>query len=92
MGLVGYEDGGLLTNAINENPHCVLFLDEIEKTDRVVYNTFLQVLDYGTLKDTKGNKVDFSNTIIIMTSLILPDTLYVKIVLHLSNYMLKCKV
>ena len=65
MGLVGYEDGGLLTNAINENPHCVLFLDEIEKTDRVVYNTFLQVLDYGTLMDTKGNNVDFSNTIII---------------------------
>ncbi len=68
MGLVGYEDGGLLTNAINENPHCVLLLDEIEKADRVVYNTFLQVLDYGILKDTKGNKVDFTNTIIIMTS------------------------
>ena len=68
MGLVGHEDGGLLTNAISEHPHCVLLLDEIEKADKVVYNTFLQVLDYGTLKDTKGNKVDFSNTIIIMTS------------------------
>jgi ATP-dependent Clp protease ATP-binding subunit ClpA len=50
------------------------------------------VLDHGTLKDTKGNKVDFSNTIIIKTSLILLDTLSVKILLHLSNYMLKCKV
>ncbi len=68
IGLVGYEDGGLLTNAIRENPHCVLLLDEIEKADKVVYNTFLQVLDYGTLKDTKGNKVDFTNTIVIMTS------------------------
>ena len=68
MGLVGYEDGGLLTNAISEHPHCVLLLDEIEKADRAVYNTFLQVLDYGTLKDTRGNKVDFSKTIIIMTS------------------------
>ncbi len=68
MGLVGHEDGGLLTNAISEHPHCVLLLDEIEKADKAVYNTFLQVLDYGTLKDTKGNKVDFTNTIIIMTS------------------------
>ena len=68
VGLVGHEDGGLLTNAISEHPHCVLLLDEIEKADSAVYNTFLQVLDYGTLKDTKGNKVDFTNTIIIMTS------------------------
>ncbi len=68
MGLVGHEDGGLLTNAISKHPHCVLLLDEIEKADKAVYNTFLQVLDYGTLKDTKGNKVDFTNTIIIMTS------------------------
>ena len=68
MGLVGYDDGGLLTNAIKENPQCVLLLDEIEKADKAVYNTFLQVLDYGTLKDTQGNKADFTNTIIIMTS------------------------
>ncbi len=68
MGLVGYEDGGLLTNAIKEHPNCVLLLDEIEKADKAVYNTFLQVLDYGKLTDTKGNTVDFSNTIIIMTS------------------------
>jgi len=67
-GLVGYEDGGLLTNAISEHPHCVLLLDEIEKADKAVYNTFLQVLDYGTLKDTKGKEVDFTQTIIIMTS------------------------
>ena len=67
-GLVGYEEGGLLTNAINENPHCVLLLDEIEKADQSIYNTFLQVLDYGTLTDTKGGKTDFTNTIIIMTS------------------------
>ena len=68
VGLVGHEDGGLLTNAISEHPQCVLLLDEIEKADRTVYNTFLQVLDYGTLKDTKGNRVDFTKTIIIMTS------------------------
>lgn len=67
-GLVGYEDGGLLTNAINKHPHSVLLLDEIEKADKAIYNTFLQVFDYATLKDTKGNKVNFSNTIIIMTS------------------------
>ena len=67
-GLVGYEDGGLLTNAVKENPECVLLLDEIEKADRAVYNTFLQVLDYGTLKDTQGNTADFTKTVIIMTS------------------------
>lgn len=67
-GLVGYEDGGLLTNAIMENPECVLLLDEIEKADKVVYNTFLQVLDYGKLKDTQGRCADFTKTIIIMTS------------------------
>ncbi len=67
-GLVGYEEGGLLTNAINEYPHSVLLLDEIEKADKAIYNTFLQVFDYATLKDTKGNTTDFSNTIIIMTS------------------------
>ncbi len=67
-GLVGYDDGGLLTNAIDENPNCVLLLDEIEKADKSIYNSFLQVLDYGTLTDTKGFKTDFTNTIIIMTS------------------------
>jgi ATP-dependent Clp protease ATP-binding subunit ClpA len=67
-GLVGYDDGGLLTNAITEHPFSVLLLDEIEKADKAIYNTFLQVFDYATLKDTKGNVTDFSNTIIIMTS------------------------
>ncbi len=67
-GLVGYEDGGLLTNAIKNNPNSILLLDEVEKAHKDIYNTFLQVLDYGTLTDTKGEKVDFSKTIIIMTS------------------------
>lgn len=67
-GLVGYDDGGLLTNAIKNNPNCVLLLDEIEKAHKAVYNSFLQVLDYGTLTDTQGNKTDFRNIIIIMTS------------------------
>lgn len=67
-GLVGYEEGGILTNAITENPNSILLLDEIEKADKKVYDTFLQVLDYGTLTDTKGEKTDFTNCIIIMTS------------------------
>jgi len=67
-GLVGHDDGGLLTNAINKHPFSVSLLDEIEKADKAIYNTFLQVFDYATLKDTKGNVTDFSNTIIIMTS------------------------
>ncbi len=67
-GLKGYDEGGLLTNKIKEHPKSVLLLDEIEKADKIILNTFLQVLDYGTLTDTKGNKIDFSNVIIIMTS------------------------
>jgi len=67
-GLVGYEDGGLLTNAIKKNPNSILLLDEVEKAHKDIYNTFLQVLDYGILTDTKGEKIDFSQTIIIMTS------------------------
>lgn len=67
-GLEGYKEGGLLTNAIIKNPISVLLLDEIEKADKAVLNTFLQVLDYGTLTDTKGKKADFTKTIIIMTS------------------------
>jgi len=66
--LVGHEEGGLLTNAITKHPNCVLLLDEIEKAHYRVFNTFLQILDYGTLTDKKGNKVDFTNVIIIMTS------------------------
>ena len=67
-GLVGYEEGGLLTNAIRKHPKCILLLDEIEKAHPKVYNTFLQVLDYGVLTDTKGKKAMFNETIIIMTS------------------------
>ena len=68
VGLVGYEDGGLLTNAIIKNSNAILLLDEIEKAHHKTYNTFLQVLDYGVLTDTKGKKADFTQTIIIMTS------------------------
>lgn len=67
-GFVGYDDGGLLTNKILEKPHCVLLLDEVEKAHPSIYTTFLQVLDYGMLTDSKGRKVDFKDAIIIMTS------------------------
>lgn len=67
-GLKGYDEGGVLTNAIKKNPKCVLLLDEIEKADKIILNTFLQVLDYGILSDSKGEKVSFKNVIIIMTS------------------------
>lgn len=67
-GLKGYDEGGVLTNAIKKNPHCILLLDEIEKADKIILNTFLQVLDYGILSNSKGEKVDFKNVIIIMTS------------------------
>jgi ATP-dependent Clp protease ATP-binding subunit ClpA len=67
-GLVGHDQGGVLTNAIKKNPHCVLLLDEIEKADNTILNTFLQILDYGVLTNSKGEKVDFTQVIIIMTS------------------------
>jgi len=67
-GLVGHDEGGILTNAIQRNPNCVLLLDEIEKADKIILNTFLQILDYGVLTDSKGDKIDFKNVIIIMTS------------------------
>lgn len=67
-GYVGYEDGGLLTDAIKKTPHCVLLLDEIEKAHSDIYNTLLQVMDYASLTDNKGQKADFKNVIIIMTS------------------------
>lgn len=67
-GLVGYEEGGLLTNTIMKYPNCVLLLDEIEKADRSILNTFLQIMDYGVLTSTKGEKAYFQNVIIIMTS------------------------
>ncbi|HNR88382.1 MAG TPA: ATP-dependent Clp protease ATP-binding subunit ClpA [Spirochaetota bacterium] len=67
-GYVGYEEGGLLTEAIRKTPHAVLLLDEIEKAHTDIFNTLLQVLDYATLTDNNGKKADFRNVIIIMTS------------------------
>lgn len=67
-GYVGYEEGGLLTEEIRRNPHCVLLLDEIEKAHPDIYNILLQVMDYATLTDNQGRKADFRNVILIMTS------------------------
>lgn len=67
-GYVGYDNGGILTEAIKKNKYCVLLLDECEKADESVFNMFLQVFDEGRLTDNKGIVVDFKNTIIIMTS------------------------
>ena len=67
-GYVGHDEGGLLTEAISKTPHCVLLLDEIEKAHSKIFNTLLQVMDYGTLTDARGKRVDFTNVIIIMTS------------------------
>lgn len=67
-GYVGYEEGGLLTDAIRKTPHCVLLLDEIEKAHEDIMGVLLQVMDYATLTDNKGRKADFKNVIIIMTS------------------------
>ena len=67
-GYVGYEDGGLLTDAIRKSPNCVLLLDEIEKAHQDIYNILLQVMDYARLTDNKGRKADFHNVILIMTS------------------------
>ncbi|MBQ6195528.1 MAG: AAA family ATPase [Prevotella sp.] len=67
-GYVGYEDGGLLTDAIRKTPNCVLLLDEIEKAHSDIYNILLQVMDYASLTDNKGRKADFRNVVVIMTS------------------------
>ena len=67
-GYVGYDQGGLLTDQVNQNPHCVLLLDEIEKAHPDIYNILLQMMDNGTLTDTNGRTVDFRNVIIIMTT------------------------
>jgi len=67
-GYVGYEEGGLLTDIIRKNPHCVLLLDEIEKAHPDIFNVLLQVMDYATLTDNAGKKADFKNVILIMTS------------------------
>ena len=67
-GYVGYEDGGLLVDAIRKSPNCVLLLDEIEKAHQDIYNILLQVMDYARLTDNKGQKADFRNVVLIMTS------------------------
>lgn len=67
-GYVGYEDGGLLTDAIRKTPNAVLLLDEIEKAHQDIYNILLQVMDYACLTDNKGRKADFRNVVLIMTS------------------------
>ena len=67
-GYVGYNEGGLLTDAIRKTPHCVLLLDEIEKAHADIFNMLLQVMDYATLTDSQGKKADFRNVILLMTS------------------------
>lgn len=67
-GLIGYDEGGILTDAIYDNPNSVILFDEIEKADKSVLNLFLQVLDYGILTNTRGEKISFNETIIIFTS------------------------
>ncbi len=67
-GYVGFDQGGLLTEAVNKKPHCVLLLDEIEKAHPDIFNILLQVMDHGTLTDNNGRKADFRNVIIIMTT------------------------
>lgn len=67
-GYVGYDQGGLLTDAVTKNPHCIVLLDEIEKAHPEVFNLLLQVMDHGTLTDNNGRKADFRNVVLIMTS------------------------
>lgn len=67
-GYVGYDEGGLLTEGVNKNPHAVLLLDEIEKAHPDAFNMFLQIMDYGKLTDTQGKATDFRHVILIMTS------------------------
>lgn len=67
-GYVGFEQGGLLTDKVDQHPHCVLLLDEIEKAHPDIYNLLLQVMDYGKLTDNNGKTIDFRNVILIMTT------------------------
>lgn len=67
-GYVGYDQGGLLTEAVNKTPHCVLLMDEIEKAHPDVFNLLLQVMDHGTLTDNNGRKTDFRHVVLIMTT------------------------
>jgi len=67
-GYVGFDQGGLMTEAVTRNPHAVLLLDEIEKAHPDVFNILLQVMDHGTLTDTNGRQADFRNVILVMTT------------------------
>ena len=67
-GYVGFDQGGLLTDGVDQHPHCVLLLDEMEKAHPDVYNILLQVMDNGKLTDHNGRTVDFRNVVLIMTS------------------------
>jgi len=67
-GYVGYDQGGLLTEAITKNPHAVILLDEVEKAHPDVFNLLLQVMDHGTLTDNNGRKADFRNAVLVMTT------------------------
>ena len=67
-GYVGYEEGGQLTEAVRRKPYSVILLDEIEKAHPEVFNILLQVLDDGRITDSQGRRIDFKNTVIIMTS------------------------
>jgi ATP-dependent Clp protease ATP-binding subunit ClpC len=75
-GYVGFDEGGQLTDAVRRKPYSVILLDEIEKAHRDVFNIFLQIMDDGHLTDSKGRKVNFKNTIIIMTSNIGSERFY----------------
>ncbi|MFC7050860.1 ATP-dependent Clp protease ATP-binding subunit ClpA [Emcibacter nanhaiensis] len=67
-GYVGYDQGGLLTDAVDQSPHCVLLLDEIEKAHPDLFNILLQVMDHGKLTDSNGKKIDFRNVVLVMTT------------------------
>src|SRR3978361_507691 len=67
-GYVGFDQGGLLTDGVDQHPHCVLLLDEIEKAHPDLFNVLLQIMDHGKLTDHNGKQVDFRNVILIMTS------------------------
>ena len=67
-GYVGFDQGGLLTEAVTKNPHCIILLDEIEKAHPEVFNILLQIMDHGTLTDNNGRQANFKNSILIMTS------------------------
>jgi ATP-dependent Clp protease ATP-binding subunit ClpA len=67
-GYVGFDQGGLLTDAVRKNPHCVILLDEIEKAHPDIFNILLQVMDHATLTDNTGREADFRNVVLVMTS------------------------